>query len=104
MTFGRSAHPDWKGYDRCHMLEAWIEVRVLIPFGPFFAVITSAILLVVLWKLGELGPPRLAVLPGWFLIAAYLQFGSSSDIVRAVGLLLQTMLALYLIMRWKVSG
>lgn len=74
-----------------------------VPWIVWLAVITSAVLLVGLWQLGELGPSSLAVLPGWFLVAAYLQFGTSSGMLNAAGLLLQTTLAVYLILRWKVS-
>lgn len=74
------------------------------PYIVWVAAITSAVLLVVLSQLGELGPPSLAVLSCWFLVAAYLQFGASSDIMGAVGLLLQTTLAVYLILRWKTAG
>ena len=76
----------------------------LIPWIVWLAVITSAVLLVGLWQLGELGPLSLAVLPAWFLVAAYLQFGSSSGMLNAVGLVLQTGLAVYLILRWKVAS
>jgi hypothetical protein len=79
------------------------SVLQLVPWIVWLAVITSAVLLVVLWQLGELGPPGLAVLSGWFLVAAYLQFGTSSGMATAVGLLLQTTLAVYLILRWKVA-
>jgi hypothetical protein len=77
---------------------------VLFPFIAWIAPITSFVLLAVLWQFGELGRPSLVILPGWFLVAAYLQFGSSSMGLGATGLLLQTILALYLFMRWKIDG
>lgn len=77
---------------------------LLVPYIVWLAVITSAVLLVGLWQLGDLGQVSLAVLPGWFLVAAYLQFGTSSGMLSAVGLLLQTTLAVYLILRWKIAG
>jgi hypothetical protein len=76
---------------------------VLFPYIAWLAPITSFVLLTVLWQFGELGRPSVVILPGWFLLAGYLQFASASMGVSAAGLLLQTILALYLFMRWKIS-
>ena len=73
------------------------------PFLAWLAAITAAVLLIVLWRFGELGPRSVAVLLGWFLIAGYLQFFAGSMVLGAVGLLLQTMLAIYLIIRFRLS-
>lgn len=75
----------------------------IFPFLVWLAPITSALLLAVLLSLGELGRGRLAVLLGWFLFAGYCQFLANSALVGAVGLLLQTLLAIYLIARWRLS-
>lgn len=77
---------------------------ILFPYIAWLAPITSLVLLTVLWQFGELGRRSVVILPGWCLLAGYLQFGSSSMGLSATGLLLQTMLALHLIMRWKLSG
>ena len=75
----------------------------IFPFLVFLAPLTAAVLLVVLWSLGELAGRSLGVLLVWFLLAAYCEFLAGSAIVRAVGLLCQTMLAIYLILRWRLS-
>ena len=75
---------------------------VLFPYIAWVAPITSFVLLAVLWQLDEFGRSSLVILPGCFLIAGYLQFGTSSQALSAAGLFLQTILAVYLIMRWKV--
>lgn len=77
---------------------------LIFPFLAWLATITSAVLLIVLWNLGELRPPSLGVLLGWFLVAAYCQFLGGSAVLRAVGLLFQTILAVYLILRWRLSS
>jgi len=76
----------------------------IFPFLAWLAAIISAILLAALWNLGELGPRGLAVLGVWFCVAAYCQFLGGSAIVAALGLLCQTILAIYLIIRWKLSS
>ncbi len=73
------------------------------PFLAWLAAIISAILLAALWSLGELRPGVLGVLAAWFLAAAYCQFLGASAMVAAVGLLCQTILAIYLIFRWKLA-
>jgi len=78
-------------------------VLQIFPITAWLAAITSAVLLAVLWNLGELGRRSLAVLLGWFLLAGYCQFLAGSAVVSAVGLLLQTLLAIYLILRWRLS-
>jgi hypothetical protein len=75
----------------------------IFPFLPLLAATTSAILLAALWYLGELSGRSLAVSAGWFVAAGYCQFFGRSAIVAAVGLLLQTLLAVYLAVRWRLS-
>ena len=76
----------------------------IFPFLAWLAVVTSTVLLIALWHLGQLRPRGFAFLLGWLLVAAYCQFVAASAVVAAAGLLLQTMLAVYLIVRWKLSG
>ena len=76
----------------------------IFPFLAWIAPGTSAVLLVFLWSLGELGPRALAVLVGWFLLAGYCQFFSGSAVAAAAGLALQTILAVYLLFRWRLHG
>ena len=75
----------------------------IFPFALWLAVLASAVLLFALWTFGELGPRGGVVLLGWFLLAGYCQFFLASAAAAAVGLILQTSLALYLILRWKLS-
>ena len=75
----------------------------IFPFIVWFAPITSVVLLIVLWNLGELGPRHLALLLGWFLLAGYCQFFAGSATLGVVGLLLQTMLAIYLAVRLRLA-
>ncbi len=76
----------------------------LFHFLAWLAPLTSAVLLAVLWSLGELTGRSLAVLTAWFLLAVYGQFFAGSPMWGALGLLLQTLLAAYLLILWKLSG
>lgn len=76
----------------------------LFPFLGWLAVTTSAALLSLLWYLGELRPVGGGMLLGWFLLAGYLQFFGGAALVEAAGLAGQTILAIFLILRWKTSG
>lgn len=73
----------------------------IFPWLAWIAALTSVTLLIVMWAIGELAPRTLAVLGGCFLLAAYCQFFSASAPVGALGILLQTLLAIFLILRWK---
>lgn len=75
----------------------------LFPLAAWLAAMISAIFLALLSTLGELGRRSLVVLLSWFLLAGYCQFLAGSAVVRGVGLVLQTMLAIYLILRWKFT-
>jgi len=77
---------------------------ILFPFLAWIAVATSAALLVVLRWTGDLAGRALAVLFAWFLVAAALQFFGPSEASSVAGLALQTALAVYLVLRWKVSS
>ena len=49
-------------------------------------------------------PARRAILVSVFVVAAYGQFLSGSAIVGAAGLAMQTLLAIALIVRWRLSA
>ena len=74
------------------------------PFLAWLAAVTSAVLLLLLWYFGELRRYSGAALLGWFLIAGYCQFLGGSPVVSAIGLFLQTILAIVLALRWKLSS
>ena len=76
---------------------------VLFPFLRWLAPLTSAGLLIGLVYLGELRPLVLAVVLSWFLLAGYCQFFWGSAVVAAIGLLAQTVLAVYLFIRWRLG-
>jgi hypothetical protein len=78
-------------------------VLQIFPFALWLAVVTSAVLLGVLWAAGELGVGHIFALCGWFLIAGYCQFFAGSNVIATVGLVLQTFLAIYLLLRWKLA-
>lgn len=73
------------------------------PFLAWIAVVTSGLLLLGLRAMGELGRGSV-VLVMWFMIAGYCQFFARSTIATAAGLVLQTILAVYLLIRWKASA
>ena len=74
-----------------------------LPFLAWLAAITSGVLLAVLWNLGELRGVGLAVVLGLFLLAAYCQFLAGSVVAGIAGLALQTLLAIGLLLRWKLT-
>ena len=76
----------------------------LFPFLAWLAVVTSAALLASLYASGDLGRGSLSLMLGWSLVAAYCQFFGASAAIAAGGLALQTVLAVYLIIRWKAGG
>jgi hypothetical protein len=74
-----------------------------IPFISWLAAITSAVTMGLLWTSGELGPRAGIALCAWFLLALYLQIFGATMMVAAIGLTLQTLLAVYLSIRLKLS-
>ena len=76
---------------------------LLFPWLAWIAAGTSLVLLVALRIFGEMRPGSFAPLVGAFLVAAYGQFISSSDLMNKVGLVLQTILAVYLVVRFKLG-
>jgi hypothetical protein len=75
----------------------------LFPFAGWLAAATSIVLLVMLHAVGEPPPRRRAVLLACLLLAGYCQFFADSTAVAAGGLALQTALAIYLIVRWRLT-
>jgi hypothetical protein len=73
------------------------------PLIGWFAGGTTLAMLAMLAAAGDLRGRSAAVLIALFLMAAYAQFFSGSVIARAVGLTLQTLLAISLIVRWRLS-
>jgi hypothetical protein len=78
-------------------------VLPIFPFIAWLAPLTSGGLLIGLWFLGDLRRPVLAVALGWFLLAGYCQFFWGSAVVAAIGVLAQTLLAVYLLIRWRLG-
>ena len=76
---------------------------MIFPFIAYLAPLTSAGLLIGLWAVGDLRRRIFAALVGWFLIAGYCQFFWGSAVVAAVGLFGQTLLAIYLLLRWRLG-
>lgn len=76
----------------------------VLPFLPWLATATSATLLIVLWRTGELSPRTLVVLLAWFGIAACCEFGPFSTGLSTTGLVFQTILAILLIVRWRLAS
>jgi hypothetical protein len=75
---------------------------LLFPFLAWIAALASVVLLILLWMFGEVGRRSLLPLPGGFVVAAYAQFGANSVLVNRVGLVLQTILAIYLVFRLRL--
>ncbi len=76
----------------------------LLPFLAWLAALISAGLLAALRFCDELRGAAFAVLGTWFLAAAYCQFFSASALVAALGVAAQTLLAVSLIVRWKLAS
>ncbi len=76
----------------------------LLPFLPLLAVGTAATLLAVMWWTGDIQAPAAIILCAWLAAGIYCQFFPSSAIVAAAGLALQTLLAIYLIVRWRLKA
>jgi hypothetical protein len=74
------------------------------PFVGWLAAATSVTMLAMLAAAGELRARGAAFVVALFVTAAYCQFFSASAIVSAAGLGLQTLLAIALIVRWRLSA
>jgi len=79
-------------------------VLQLFPFVVYLAPFTSAVVLVMLASAGELRWRAGLGLGALFAVAAYCQFFHGSAVVAAAGLGLQTLLAIYLLVRWRLSA
>ena len=75
----------------------------VLPALAWIAAITSASVLIVLGYANDLRRRTIVILAGWFLVAAYCQFFGGSPLVAATGLALQTLLAIGLIVRWRMT-
>ena len=73
------------------------------PYAAWLAPITSLVMLGMLTAAGELHPRGAAPLITLFLVAGYWQLFSASPVVAALGLGLQTVLAVALVVRWRWS-
>ena len=76
----------------------------LLPFSAWIALVTSTRLRGILWTFGEVSTRQGTMLSVWLAVAAYFQFFGESMTTVAVGLVLQTVLALYLILYWKLKA
>lgn len=76
---------------------------LLFPALARIAIVTSAMCLMILWWFADVRFRAMAVFLGWLLVAAYLQFFTLAPVVNAVGLLLRTILAITLILRWRLA-
>jgi hypothetical protein len=74
------------------------------PFVGWVAAATSVAMFVMRAAAGELRARTGAALIVLFLIAVYAQFFSGSAIAGAAGLAFQTLLAISLIVRWRLSA
>ena len=73
------------------------------PFVAWLAPLISAALLIVSWADEESRGFRLTIVSALFAIAVYGQFFADSDRVHKAGLPLQTILAIYLLVRWRLD-
>jgi hypothetical protein len=76
----------------------------LFPFSVWLAAATSVVMLAMLVAAGDLRSRSLIAFVAWFLVAAGCQFAGRSAGLVAAGLALQTLLAVALIVRWRLSG
>ena len=76
---------------------------LLVVFLSWLAAATSIVVLVMLVASGDLTLRTAAVVGVLILLAAYAQFFAGSPLVRAAGLGLQTLVAVYLLVRWRLG-
>jgi hypothetical protein len=74
------------------------------PFLTWLAAATSLAVMMMLAAAGDLRPRGAAVVVALFLGAAYCQFLSGSSGLAAAGLGVQTLLAIALIVRWRLTA
>jgi hypothetical protein len=76
----------------------------LISFLAPLAIVTSIATLVLLVAMGDVGRRGAVMFAAWLLAAGYAQFFGPSMAVSVVGLGFQTLLAIYLIVRWRLAA
>ena len=74
------------------------------PFVAWLAPLISAALLIVSWANEESRGISLAVASVLFAIASYGQFLADTGWAHTAGLPLQTILAIYLLLRWRLEN
>jgi hypothetical protein len=77
---------------------------MLFPVLAWVAAITAGTALMMLWLTGELDTRAAVTLLGWLVVAAACQFFASQAWLGFAGLVMQTVLAVYLVVRWKLGG
>ena len=75
---------------------------LLFPVVVYLAAATSIVVLTMLAAAGEMRRRSAIAVGAWFALAAYCQFFAASAVLAAVGLGLQTLLAIYLVLRWRL--
>lgn len=73
-----------------------------IPLIDWLATLCSVALLIVLWD--EIGSLQRALISGSVVSVAGIQFFTDSFTTAKIAFALQTVLAVYLIIRWRMSG
>jgi hypothetical protein len=79
-------------------------VLQLFPFAGFLAIATSIVALVMLCSLGDLRPRAGILLCAGVAAAGYCQFFAPSAVIALAGLAGQTVLAIYLVVRWRLTA
>lgn len=74
------------------------------PFVAWLAAATSVVMLVMLYAAGELRGRSGSFAVALCLVAASCQFAGDSQVIIVLGLALQTLLAIGLILRWRMSA
>ncbi|HJQ97279.1 MAG TPA: hypothetical protein VJ826_03140 [Candidatus Polarisedimenticolaceae bacterium] len=74
----------------------------IFPFLPWLATGIALFFGVMLGLSGELAGRRALVVAVWFVVAFYLQCYGSSTALTVVGLILQTLLTVYLWALWRM--
>jgi hypothetical protein len=77
---------------------------LLFPFAAWLAAATSVVLLVMLWSSGDLGPGFGLAAIAWLLGAGYCQLSGHSQVMSMLGLAMQTLLAIAMIVRWRLAA
>lgn len=79
-------------------------MMMLAPWLAWLAAIASLVLLVARSVDGETQRSRLAMLWVWFTAALYAQFYGGTAVINAAGLAAQTLLAISLLVWWKLES